>query len=64
MAWSWKLEKADGQDAGTTEETFPTRSDAESWLGENWRELRAGGVERVVLLDDGAPVYPMSLDEA
>jgi hypothetical protein len=44
-------------------ETFPTQSDAESWLGEEWRSLLAGGVARVTLLEDDRVVYgPMSLD--
>ncbi|WP_425453379.1 hypothetical protein [Thermomonospora umbrina] len=46
---------------GLPEETFTTQADAETWLGVNWRELRAGGVERVALLEDDAVVYPMSL---
>ncbi|WP_019630901.1 hypothetical protein [Actinomadura atramentaria] len=62
MAWSWKLERADGADE-TVEETFPTRSDAESWLGENWRALRADGATRAVLLDDDAKVAALALDE-
>ncbi|MGN6523611.1 MAG: hypothetical protein ACTHMZ_10505 [Actinomycetes bacterium] len=41
---------------------FPTQSDAESWLGETWRELLAAGVDQVRLYEDGAEVYgPMSL---
>jgi hypothetical protein len=39
-----------------------SQADAESWLGENWRELREAGVAQVTLLDAGSPVYgPMSL---
>ncbi|KAB2367624.1 MULTISPECIES: hypothetical protein [Actinomadura] len=63
MAWSWRLEKADGQAAGTSEETFSTQSDAESWLGENWRSLRAGEVDKVTLLDGETVVYGMSLHD-
>ncbi len=37
MAWSWRLERADGRTVGMSEETFSTQADAESWLGENWR---------------------------
>ncbi|WP_018654878.1 hypothetical protein [Actinomadura flavalba] len=62
--WSWRLEKAGGQDAGTSPETFPTQSDAESWLGEHWRTLKADGVDRVTLLEGDRAVYPMSLEEA
>ena len=51
MAWSWRLERADGRAIGMSEETFSTQADAESWLGENWRGLRADEVDKVVLLD-------------
>jgi hypothetical protein len=63
MAWSWRLEKADGRTVGTSEETFSTQSDAESWLGENWRGLRAGEVDKVTLLDGETVVYGMSLHD-
>lgn len=63
MAWSWRLEKADGRMVGMSEETFSTQADAESWLGENWRGLRAGEVDQVTLLDDETIVYGMSLHE-
>ena len=41
--------------------TFSSKADAESWVGEWWRELLAHGVEHVSLLRDGEVVYPMSL---
>jgi hypothetical protein len=42
---------------------FPTQSDAESWIGEEWRALLAAGVARVTLLEGDRIVYgPMSLD--
>ena len=41
-----------------------SQADAESWLGENWRELGEAGVAQVTLLDAGSAVYgPMSLSE-
>ena len=44
---------------------FPSQSDAESWLGEHWRELAGAGVEAVTLQHEGAAVYgPMSLRTA
>ncbi|MFI0444918.1 hypothetical protein [Actinomadura sp. 6N118] len=65
MAWSWRLEKADGRSVGMSEETFSTQADAETWLGENWRALREDKVDQVTLLDDERVVYgPMSLHEA
>ena len=65
MTWTWQLEAADGtvlSARGLPAETFPSQSDAESWLGENWRALLAAGVEQVTLLQDGQAEYgPMSL---
>lgn len=44
---------------------FPSQSEAESWLGESWRELAAVGVDAVTLFEEGAEVYgPMSLRAA
>jgi hypothetical protein len=63
MAWSWRLEKADGRAVGASEETFSTQSDAESWLGENWRGLRTDGIDKVTLLDGETVVYGMSLQD-
>ncbi len=63
--WSWRYEDADGGQvtpAGAPSRGFPTQSDAESWLGEEWRGLLAGGVEAVRLLEDDHEIYgPMSL---
>ncbi len=65
MAWTWQLEKADGTvltARGLPAETFGSQSDAESWLGENWRALLDGGVDRVTLREDNRTEYgPMSL---
>jgi hypothetical protein len=66
MSWTWRLESADGAvlDEPATP-AHPNQSDAESWLGENWRQLAEQGVAQVSLLDDGSPVYgPMSLEPA
>ena len=64
-SWMWRYESADGQtvDLATLPEgTFPSQADAESWVGESWRDLLAQGVESVSLLHDGTTVYgPMSL---
>ncbi|CAM3287369.1 hypothetical protein ACH4LN_23315 [Streptomyces albus] len=67
MAWTWRFEKADGTETepAVQPEEFPTQSDAESWLGEVWRELLEGGTDQVTLQEDGSTVYgPMSLHEA
>jgi hypothetical protein len=67
MSWSWRYENAEGEPVVATDlppaDTFPTQSDAESWLGEEWRPLLAAGVARVCLLEADRVVYgPMSLD--
>lgn len=66
MAWTWRYEDVAGTvvDLPDTvaEESFPTQSDAETWLGETWRDLLDGGVDQVTLLEDGRVAYgPMSL---
>jgi hypothetical protein len=44
-------------------EMFPTQSDAETWLGEQWRGLSAAGVVSATLLDGDRVVYgPMALE--
>lgn len=67
MSWHWRYEDESGAAAtfgngGDVVERFPSQSDAESWLGENWRSLLEQGVQQVTLLEDGREVYgPMSL---
>lgn len=64
MAWSWRLEDATGAVSNTTPATFGSQSDAENWIGENWRELADSGVVQVRLLDGDTEVYgPMPLAE-
>jgi hypothetical protein len=65
MSWTWRLE-----DTGGGELTSPAspphsnQSDAESWLGEHWRELAAAGVAQATLFEEQRKVYgPMSLAE-
>ena len=67
--WTWTYFDADagamtGGDALVVT-GFPSQSEAESWLGEQWRVLAAAGVDAVTLEHDGAVVYgPMSLRAA
>ena len=66
--WTWTYFDADatemtGEALVTT--GFPSQSDAESWLGEQWRALADAGVEAVTLRHEGVVVYgPMSLRAA
>ncbi|WP_335984146.1 MULTISPECIES: hypothetical protein [Streptomycetaceae] len=67
MAWTWRFEAADGSEVepSVEPEEFTTQGDAESWVGEVWKELAAGGTEQVTLFEDGTRVYgPMSLAAA
>jgi hypothetical protein len=68
MSWTWRYESAAGEQVSPAEapaiEPFSTRSDAESWLGENYRELLSAGVDQVTLLQDGTASYTMSLHPA
>ena len=64
-SWTWRAQTRGGEAvAGAADEqTFPSQSDAESWLGENWAELADEGAEQVTLLADGEVVYgPMGLE--
>lgn len=61
MPWSWRYEGADGQTVAGPAETFGSQADAESWIGQTWRELAAGGIGSVVLLEDERVEYRMSL---
>ena len=44
---------------------FPTQADAETWVGEIWKDLREAGVQAVSLFEGDRKAYgPMSLDPA
>lgn len=64
MAWSWRYEGPNGPVTPSTSETFPSQADAESWLGQTWRELLAAGVGTVVLVEEDRVEYRMSLHQA
>jgi hypothetical protein len=63
--WRWRLEDSSGGEVeaeGVGSPEFPSQSDAESWVGEAWRELLEAGVDAVTLLEGDREVYgPMSL---
>lgn len=61
MPWTWRYEDAEGEPAAGPAEVFASQSDAESWLGQAWRELADTGVAKVVLLEDDRVEYDMSL---
>jgi hypothetical protein len=67
--WRWRFEDAsgvevDGAKVGAAEGVngFSSQSDAESWIGEVWRDLLDDGVDQVTLFEVDREVYgPMSL---
>jgi hypothetical protein len=66
VSWVWRFESSDGRDLATpASPAHASQSDAESWLGETWRELAEAGVAQVVLQQDGEEVYgPMLLSDS
>ncbi len=64
--WRWELLDASGKPmTRPPAPTFPTRSEAESWVGEEWPALLEAGVDAVVLREGDTVVYgPMSLRPA
>jgi len=68
-SWRWRLEDRTGSEVDVAAVAavadvpgFPSQSDAESWLGEVWRDLVEDGVDQVTLFEAGREVYgPMSL---
>ncbi|GAB3985126.1 hypothetical protein V1634_10155 [Plantactinospora veratri] len=61
MPWSWRYEGADGDPVNGPAEAFSSQADAESWIGQTWRELAASGVASVLLVEDDRVEYRMSL---
>lgn len=61
MAWSWRYEDAEGKAVQGPVESFGGQSDAESWLGQTWRELVEAGAVTAVLVEDDRVEYKMSL---
>lgn len=60
MTWRWRYEDANGvelSDRPLPREVFASQSDAESWLGESWRDLLESGVEQVTLLEGDRVEY-------
>jgi hypothetical protein len=66
--WHWRLLDDRGEEvnlpgsASGHGQRFSSQGDAETWVGETWRELAEQGVASVVLLEGDREVYgPMSL---
>jgi hypothetical protein len=67
MSWHWRLEDPSGAtldpaSVGVEVPAAENQGDAESWLGEHWRELLDRGVATVTLFDGDDEIYgPMGL---
>jgi hypothetical protein len=64
VPWWWQLLDADGAvvEPADGRQEFPTRGDAESWVGEFWPDLADSGVAAVTLFEGDREVYgPMPL---
>jgi hypothetical protein len=62
MSFTWRFVPDDTEvEIDPLERTFPSQSDAESWVGEHWRRLSEAGVESVELVENGASLYDMAL---
>lgn len=61
MPWSWRYEGTDGEPVSGPAETFGSQADAESWVGQTWRQLASAGVTSVALMEDDRLEYRMSL---
>jgi hypothetical protein len=63
--WWWRVEDSSGREVTVADvpvQEFPSQSDAESWVGEVWRDLLEGGADAVTLFEGERKVYgPMSL---
>jgi hypothetical protein len=58
--FAWIVHDAGGNDLSTTE-SFPTKDEAEAWLGAEWSGLAEASGDSVSLVEDGEVVYRMSL---
>ena len=66
MGWTWQMHPSPGagepDSAAQPAGGFPTQAEAETWIGEAWRDLLDDGIDAVTLYEDQRLVYgPMSL---
>ncbi|GAA2327907.1 hypothetical protein [Dactylosporangium salmoneum] len=61
MAWTWQFEDAESRSVDGPNEAFSSQSDAESWLGQSWRDLVAKGATTAILTEDDRTEYRMNL---
>lgn len=61
MTWRWRYETENGKPMEGPREEFSSQADAESWLGQTWRDLVATGASTATLMEDDRAEYKMSL---
>jgi hypothetical protein len=61
MSWTWRYENGEGQPVAGPDEAFPGQADAESWIGQSWRDLLGAGAATAILVEDDRVEYRMSL---
>ncbi len=62
MVYRWRYQSGSGEEVSGPQVAFTDQDEAEDWLVDAWRELLAGGIDSVTLLQEEAKVYgPMSL---
>jgi hypothetical protein len=65
MVYLWRYADEAGVVADGPAISFGSQEEAETWLGETWPDLLAGGIAEVSLFNDRQAVYgPMSLADA
>ena len=64
MVYLWRYADEAGVVADGPDISFGSQDEAETWLGETWADLLAGGITAVSLFNDRQAVYgPMDLAE-
>lgn len=62
MDVAFREDRRHGGHPAVEPEEFTTQGDAESWIGEVWKDLLQGGADQVHLFEDSTKIYgPMSL---
>lgn len=62
LAWTWTLNPPVEVPGDLADQTFPSQAEAETWMGEVWRDLAEAGVSDVTLRHADHTVYgPMPL---
>jgi hypothetical protein len=60
--FAWILHDEAGHDLRSTE-SFPSKEEAEAWMGAHWSELLDEGAESVTLRQGDGSLYRMGLRE-